>query len=201
MKTIMEESEIRRALARIVHEIIERNKGTKNLALIGIKRRGDHIARRIAERIEKSEGKKIPVGALDITLYRDDLQLVAETPILEGTDIAFDISKKTVILVDDVLYTGRTIRAAIEELLDFGRPTAIQLAVLIDRGHRELPIQADFVGKRVPTAKAEIVDLHIKEVDGADRVLILSHRRTRGQRKTKTLPPEQLTMPDIDKES
>lgn len=199
MKTIMEESDIRRALTRIVHEIIERNKGTSNLVLIGIKRRGDYIARRIAHRIEKSEGKKVLVGAIDITLYRDDLQLVAETPILEGTDIPFDIGQRTVILVDDVLFTGRTIRAAIEELLDFGRPKVIQLAVLVDRGHRELPIQADFVGKKVPTAKAEIVDVHIHEVDGVDRVFILHHRKTRGKRKVKELPPEQLTMPDIDK--
>lgn len=201
MKTIMEESEIRRALTRIVHEIIEKNKGTRNIALIGIKRRGDHIARRIAQRIQKGEGTKVLIGALDITLYRDDLQLVAETPILEGTDIPFDITRKTVILVDDVLYTGRTIRAAIEELLDFGRPKTIQLAVLIDRGHRELPIQADFVGKTVPTAKSEIVDVHIKELDGVDRVLILHRRKTRGKRKAKKFPAEQLTMPDINKES
>ncbi len=168
----MSESEIRRALVRIVHEIIEKNKGIKDLALVGIKRRGDFIACRIAERIKKSEGKKIPIGALDITLYRDDLQLVSEAPIIEGTDISFDISEKIIVLVDDVLYTGRTIRAAIEELLDFGRPKAIQLAVLVDRGHRELPIQADFVGKRVPTSKNEIVDVQIKEFDGKDCVFI-----------------------------
>jgi pyrimidine operon attenuation protein/uracil phosphoribosyltransferase len=162
----MTESEIRRALVRIVHEIIEKNKGTKNLVLVGIKRRGDFIACRFAERIKKSEGKKIPIGALDITLYRDDLQLVSETPIIESTDITFDLSKKTIVLVDDVLYTGRTIRAAMEEIFNFGRPKAIQLAVLVDRGHRELPIQADFVGKRVPTAKSEIVDVHVSEMDG-----------------------------------
>ncbi len=168
----MEESDIRRALVRIVHEIIEHNKGIKNLALIGIKRRGDFIARRIADKIKTSEGLDVPLGAVDITLYRDDLQLVSEAPIIEGTDINFDINKKTIVLVDDVLYTGRTIRAAIEEILDFGRPRAIQLAVLIDRGHRELPIQADFVGKKVPAARDEIVDVHIKELDGEDCVLL-----------------------------
>ncbi len=181
MKTIMGESEIRRALNRIAHEIIERNKGTRNLALIGIKRRGDFIAQRIADRIKESEGKKIPIGALDITLYRDDLQLVSEAPIIEGTAIPFDIGKKIIILIDDVLYTGRTIRAAMEELMDFGRPKAIQLAVLVDRGHRELPIHPDFVGKKVPTAKKEIVDIHIQEVDGEDCVTI--HQRTRSKDK------------------
>lgn len=179
----MTESDIRRALVRIVHEIIEKNKGTKHLVLIGIKRRGDFIARRLAERIKKSEGKKIPLGALDITLYRDDLQLVSETPIIESTDITFDLSKKTIILVDDVLYTGRTIRAAMEEIFNFGRPKAIQLAVLVDRGHRELPIQADFVGKRVPTAKSEIVDVHVEEMDDEDCVLLHYYRKKRGSLK------------------
>lgn len=189
MKTIMGESEIRRVLVRICHEIIEKNKGIKNLVLIGIKRRGDFIARRIADRIEKSAGKKILIGALDITLYRDDLQLVSETPIIESTDIPFDLSKKMIILVDDVLYTGRTIRAAIEEILDFGRPKAIQLAVLVDRGHRELPIQADFVGKKVPTAKSEIVDVHINELDEEDCVVIHHYKKAKGKakkRKTKS---------------
>jgi len=157
---------------RITHEIVEKNKGTKGLSLIGIKRRGDFIARRIAEKVRESEGKRLPMGALDITLYRDDLQLVAEMPIIEETDITFDINDKIVILVDDVLFTGRTVRAAIEEILDFGRPRLIQLAVLIDRGHRELPIQADYVGKKIQTAKNEIVDVYIKEFDGEDRVVI-----------------------------
>jgi pyrimidine operon attenuation protein/uracil phosphoribosyltransferase len=179
----MEESDIRRALIRIVHEIIEHNKGIKNIALIGIKRRGDFIARRIADKIKKDEGIKVPLGALDITLYRDDLQLVSEAPIIEGTDINFDVNKKIVVLVDDVLYTGRTIRAAIEEILDFGRPKAIQLAVLIDRGHRELPIQADFVGKKVPAARTEIVDVHIKELDGEDCVLL--HYEKKREKKAK----------------
>lgn len=179
----MERSEIKRALRRIVHEIIERNKGTKNLVLIGIKRRGDFIARRIAGIIYDCERKKIPIGALDITLYRDDLQLVSEMPIIESTDIPFDINKKIIVLVDDVLYTGRTIRAAMEEIFNFGRPKAIQLAVLVDRGHRELPIQADFVGKKVPTAKNEIVDLHIEEVDKEEGVFI--HRIVEVKKKAK----------------
>lgn len=209
----MTESDIRRALVRIVHEIIEKNKGTKNLVLIGIKRRGDFIARRLAERVEKSEGKKIPIGALDITLYRDDLQLVSETPIIESTDIGFDLSKKTIVLVDDVLYTGRTIRAAMEEIFNFGRPKVIELAVLIDRGHRELPIQADFIGKRVPTAKREIVDVYIKEIDEKDSVLIHSHRlkksstekrKSKSRIKLKAEPRpkvRQLTIKDLKEET
>jgi pyrimidine operon attenuation protein/uracil phosphoribosyltransferase len=189
MKTIMGESDIRRALVRITHEIIEKNKGRKNLGLIGIKRRGDFIARRIAQRIQESEGIKIPLGALDITLYRDDLQLVSDTPIIEGTDISFNINKKIIILVDDVLYTGRTIRAAIEEILDFGRPKKIQLAVLVDRGHRELPIQADFVGKKVPTERNEIIDVHIKEFDGKDAVILQHYKKGKGKvTKRKTRP-------------
>ncbi len=180
----MKESDIRRALHRIVHEIIEANKGIRNLALIGIKRRGDFIAQRIAEVIKKTEGKTVPLGALDITLYRDDLQLVAEAPIIENSEINFDINNKIIVLVDDVLYTGRTIRAAIEEILDFGRPKKIQLAVLIDRGHRELPIQADFIGRKVPTSKKEIVDVFIKETDGMDSVVIHSYRKKSKSSKT-----------------
>jgi pyrimidine operon attenuation protein/uracil phosphoribosyltransferase len=206
----MTESDIRRALVRIVHEIIEKNKGITDLVLIGIKRRGDYIARRLAERIQKSEGKKLPIGALDITLYRDDLQLVSETPIIESTDITFDLSRKTIILVDDVLYTGRTIRAAMEEIFNFGRPRAIQLAVLVDRGHRELPIQADFVGKRVPTAKTEIVDVHVEEIDNEDRVLLHQYRKkkkpakkTPARIKLKAKPEakiKQLTIKDLKEE-
>ncbi len=172
MKVILEEGDIKRILTRIAHEIVERNKGTKDLTLVGIKRRGDLLAQRIAQRIKESEGKVVPIGALDITLYRDDLQLVAEAPIIEGTDIPFDVNNKIIVLVDDVLYTGRTIRAAIEEILDFGRPRMIQLAVLIDRGHRELPIQADYTGKKITTAPNEIVDVYIKELDGKDLVFI-----------------------------
>jgi pyrimidine operon attenuation protein/uracil phosphoribosyltransferase len=179
----MKQSEIRRALLRIIHEILEKNKGIRNLVFIGIKRRGDYVARRLADMIKEYEGKKIPLGALDITLYRDDLQLVSETPIIESTDIPFDISGKTIVLVDDVLYTGRTIRAAMEELFNFGRPKAIQLAVLVDRGHRELPIQADFVGKSIPTAKNEIVDVHIEELDAEDCVIIQQYRKRARKRK------------------
>jgi pyrimidine operon attenuation protein/uracil phosphoribosyltransferase len=183
MKIVMKQSEIRRALLRIIHEILEKNKGIRNLVFIGIKRRGDYVARRLADMIKEYEGKKIPLGALDITLYRDDLQLVSETPIIESTDIPFDISGKTIVLVDDVLYTGRTIRAAMEELFNFGRPKAIQLAVLVDRGHRELPIQADFVGKSIPTAKNEIVDVHIEELDAEDCVIIQQYRKRARKRK------------------
>jgi pyrimidine operon attenuation protein/uracil phosphoribosyltransferase len=179
----MKQSEIRRALLRIIHEILEKNKGIRNLVFIGIKRRGDYVARRLADMIKEYEGKRIPLGALDITLYRDDLQLVSETPIIESTDIPFDISGKTIVLVDDVLYTGRTIRAAMEELFNFGRPKAIQLAVLVDRGHRELPIQADFVGKSIPTAKNEIVDVHIEELDNEDCVTIQQYRKRSRKRK------------------
>jgi pyrimidine operon attenuation protein/uracil phosphoribosyltransferase len=211
MKTIMGESDIRRALVRITHEIIEKNKGSKKLCLIGIKRRGDFIARRLAERIQQSEGVNIPIGALDITLYRDDLQLVSEAPIIEGTDIPFNINKKIIILVDDVLYTGRTIRAAIEEILDFGRPKAIQLAVLLDRGHRELPIQADFIGKKVPTEKNEIVDVFIRELDGKDSVVVHYYKKEKDKKEKRRKPRikllketkpkvEQLTMPDIKKD-
>lgn len=175
----MKQAEIHRALLRIIHEIIEKNEGSKNLALIGIKRRGDFIAQRLARLIKEHEGRAVPIGALDITLYRDDLQLVSETPIIESTDITFDINRKTIVLVDDVLYTGRTIRAAMEELFNFGRPKAIMLAVLVDRGLRELPIQADFVGKYTPTGRDEIVDVHIHEIDGEDCVLLLNAPRTK----------------------
>lgn len=177
MKKILEPTDIKRITTRIAREIIERNKGTKNLALIGIKRRGDILAQRIGKEIAECEKAKIPIGALDITLYRDDLQLVSETPIIEGTDINFDVNNMAIVLVDDVLFTGRTIRAAIEEILDFGRPKKIQLAVLIDRGHRELPIQADYVGKKITTSEKEIVDVYLKELDGQDLVFI--HRKAK----------------------
>lgn len=177
MKKILEASDIKRIITRIAREIVEKNKGTKDLALIGIKRRGDIIAQRIGAEIYECEKSKIPIGALDITLYRDDLQLVSETPIIEETDIKFDVNNMVIVLVDDVLYTGRTIRAAIEEILDFGRPRKIQLAVMIDRGHRELPIQADYVGKRIMTSEKEIVDVYLKELDGQD--LAFAHRKAR----------------------
>ncbi len=169
---VLDEQGIDRALTRITHEILERAGGTEGLALVGIRTRGVSLARRVAERLQAIEGVKVPVGALDITLYRDDLGLKAEAPILRGTDIPFPVTGKTVILVDDVLYTGRTIRAALDAIIDLGRPRMIQLAVLVDRGHRELPIRADYVGKNLPTSHREIVQVLLREHDGQDRVVI-----------------------------
>jgi len=170
---IMTEDDIRRALIRISHEIIERNKGVNDLVIIGVARRGDHIARRIAKNIEEIEGIIIPVGTIDITLYRDDVNLFERKPSSSKTDIPFSINEKRVILVDDVLHKGRSARAAIDGLMDFGRPACIQLAVLIDRGHRELPISADYVGKNIPTSRKEWIKVEMKEVDGVDRVSIV----------------------------
>lgn len=167
---LMEESEIRRAVSRIAHEILERNKGADGVALVGIAARGDDLARRLADEIQRIEGAAVPVGVLDITFYRDDIGMRAEAPEVHETRIDFDITGRTVVLVDDVLFTGRTIRAALDALVDFGRPTAIQLAVLVDRGHRELPIRADFVGKNVPTRKDDQVRVALKELDGEDAV-------------------------------
>ena len=169
---IMDESAINRALTRISHEIIEKNKGIGNTALIGIQRRGVPLAKRIAKKIEEVEGVRIPVGILDITLYRDDLSRLAEHPIISGTDISFSVTDKKIVLVDDVIYTGRTVRAAIDALMDIGRPKMIQLAVLIDRGHRELPIRPDYVGKNVPTAKPEMINVKVMEIDGKNSVTI-----------------------------
>jgi pyrimidine operon attenuation protein/uracil phosphoribosyltransferase len=166
----MTADEIRRATTRISHEIVEKHAGTRGLVLVGIQRRGVPLARRIAAAIGEHEGALIEVGALDITFYRDDLSLVAQQPVVKGTDLAFGIDGKTVVLVDDVLYTGRTIRAAMDALVDFGRPQAIRLAVLVDRGHRELPIRADHVGKNVPTSREEVVRVHLEETDAEDGV-------------------------------
>ncbi|MCD8509636.1 MAG: bifunctional pyr operon transcriptional regulator/uracil phosphoribosyltransferase PyrR [Bacillus sp. (in: Bacteria)] len=173
-KGILDEQAIRRALTRIAHEIIERNKGVENCILVGIKTRGIYLAQRLAERIKQIEGETIEVGEVDITLYRDDLTLKTKSqdPEIKGTDIAVDINDKKVILIDDVLYTGRTVRAALDALIDLGRPSQIQLAVLIDRGHRELPIRPDFVGKNVPTSKNEIVEARLREIDQTDEVVI-----------------------------
>ncbi len=168
----MAAEDIRRAVIRISHEIVEKHGGTDGLALVGIQRRGVPLARRIADAIAEHEGVMLPVGALDITFYRDDLSLVAQQPIVKGTDIGFDLNGRTVVLVDDVLYTGRTIRAAMDALMDFGRPRAIRLAVMVDRGHRELPIRADHVGKNVPTSREEVVHVLLEEVDGEDGVEI-----------------------------
>ena len=172
LSRLMDEPEIRRAATRIAHEILERNKGAEGVVLVGIAARGDDLARRLAAEIERIEGVEVPVGVLDITFYRDDIGLRAEAPEVHETRIGFDISGCTVVLVDDVLYTGRTIRAAMDALVDFGRPTQIQLAVLVDRGHRELPIRADYVGKNVPTRKDEMVRVLLKEVDGEDAVIV-----------------------------
>jgi pyrimidine operon attenuation protein / uracil phosphoribosyltransferase len=171
-RQIMTADEVRRAIVRISHEIVERQAGTAGLVLVGIQRRGVPLAGRIAAAIAEHEGASIPVGALDITFYRDDLSLVAQQPIVKGTTIPVDLNEKTVVLVDDVLYTGRTVRAAMDALVDFGRPRAIRLAVLVDRGHRELPIRADHVGKNVPTSRDELVKVHLVETDGEDAVWI-----------------------------
>jgi len=169
---LMDDAEIRRATTRIAHEILERNKGAEGVVLVGIAARGDDLARRLAEELRRIETANVPVGALDISFYRDDIGLRKEAPEVHETRIGFDISGCTVVLVDDVLYTGRTIRAAMDALVDFGRPKAIQLAVLVDRGHRELPIRADYVGKNVPTRKDEIVRVMLREVDGEDAVIV-----------------------------
>jgi pyrimidine operon attenuation protein / uracil phosphoribosyltransferase len=171
-RRIMTADEIRRATVRLSHEIVEKQAGTDGLMLIGIQRRGVPLARRIATAIAEHEGVDVPVGALDITFYRDDLSMVAQQPVVKGTELPSGIDGRTVVLVDDVLYTGRTIRAAMDALVDFGRPQAIRLAVLVDRGHRELPIRADHVGKNVPTSREELVRVHLEETDGDDGVEI-----------------------------
>lgn len=172
-KTVLMDSEgIRRALTRISHEIVEKNKGVENIVIVGIRTRGVPIAERLADTIEAIEGKRPPVGVLDITLYRDDLSTLSYQPIVHPTELPVDISGKTIVLVDDVLYTGRTIRAALDALIDMGRPKTIQLAVLIDRGHRELPIRADFVGKNVPTSSREVVSVQLNKTDGSEKVVI-----------------------------
>ncbi|GAA0359866.1 bifunctional pyr operon transcriptional regulator/uracil phosphoribosyltransferase PyrR [Bacillus horti] len=173
-RLILDQDAIRRALTRIAHEIIERNKGISNCVLVGIKTRGIYLAQRLAERIKEIESFDVPVGELDITLYRDDLTFKHESqdPVIKGTQLPVDITGKTVILVDDVLYTGRTVRAGLDALIDHGRPQSIQLAVLVDRGHRELPIRPDFVGKNVPTSKEEIIAVQLFETDEQDHVQI-----------------------------
>jgi pyrimidine operon attenuation protein/uracil phosphoribosyltransferase len=162
-----------RALSRIAHEIIEKNRGTDDVVLVGLRSRGVGLAHRLARRLKEIEGAEVPVGILDVTLYRDDLGTVGPQPVVRRTEIPFPIDGKKVVVVDDVLYTGRTIRAALDGLIDFGRPRLIQLAVLVDRGHRELPIRADYVGKNVPTARDEQVQVLLVEEDGEDRVVIL----------------------------
>ncbi len=170
---VLDEAGIQRAMTRIAHEIVERNNGTEGLVLVGLRSRGVDLARRIAREMKTLGGADVPVGALDVTLYRDDLDKVGSQPVVRKTEIPFSINEKRVVLVDDVLYTGRTIRAAMDGLIDLGRPRLIQLAVLVDRGHRELPIRADYVGKNVPTSRQEQVQVLLTEEDGVDKVLIV----------------------------
>lgn len=172
---ILDENGIRRSLTRVAHEIVEKNKGIDNVVLVGIRRRGVPLAERLAELIQNIEGKPVKVGKLDITLYRDDLTALSDQPVVRRTDIPDAIKGKKIILVDDVLYTGRTIRAAMDAIIDMGRPENIQLAVLIDRGHRELPIRADYVGKNVPTSQKEVVHVNLTEIDGEDNVVIAEY--------------------------
>jgi pyrimidine operon attenuation protein/uracil phosphoribosyltransferase len=169
---ILDAEKIRSTLTRIAHEILEKNKSADDLALVGIRTRGVPMARRIAEIIREIGGHDVPVGVLDINLYRDDLSQIADLPILKKTDIPFRVGGKRIVLIDDVLFTGRTIRAALDALIDLGRPKVIQLAVLVDRGHRELPIRADIVGKNVPTSLDETIDVRFKETDGKDEVVV-----------------------------
>ncbi len=169
---IVDAEGLRRIVTRIAHEIIERNKGVEDLVLVGIRRRGVPIGARLALKIKEFEGHEPVQGSLDITLYRDDLSTVAHQPVVGASEIPVDINGKVVVLVDDVLYTGRTVRAAMDALIDFGRPRTIQLAVVVDRGHRELPIRADFVGKNVPTSKKEVIGVKVSEIDGVDGVVI-----------------------------
>ncbi len=171
--TLMDDQEVVRALTRIAHEIVERNKGADGLALVGVHTRGVPIAERLADLIERFEGVRPPTGKLDITLYRDDLTEIALQPIVRKTEVPFDVAGMRIVLCDDVLYTGRTARAALDALVDMGRPKVIQYAVLVDRGHRELPIRADYVGKNVPTARTELVKVRLTETDGADGVELL----------------------------
>ncbi|MEE3397755.1 MAG: bifunctional pyr operon transcriptional regulator/uracil phosphoribosyltransferase PyrR [Succiniclasticum sp.] len=170
--SIMDADGIRRALIRIAHEITEKNRGVENVALVGIRTRGVPLAARIAEEIRKIENVEVPVGSLDITLYRDDLTTMGYNPVIHGTEIDFDITGKHIVLVDDVLYTGRTIRAALDAIIDMGRPNSIQLAVLIDRGHRELPIRADYAGKNVPTSRRETIEVALQEEGKEDEVIL-----------------------------
>src|SRR5580765_19240 len=169
---IVDADGLRRIITRIAHEVVERNKGVDDLVLVGIRRRGVPIASRMAQKIREFEGREPSLGSLDITLYRDDLSTVSHQPVVGASEIPVDINGKIVVLVDDVLYTGRTVRAAMDALIDFGRPRSVQLAVVIDRGHRELPIRADYVGKNVPTSKREVIGVKLAEIDGTDSVVI-----------------------------
>jgi pyrimidine operon attenuation protein/uracil phosphoribosyltransferase len=170
---ILDHAGFERTLTRLAHEILERNKGSESIVIVGIVTRGEHLARRLAAKIQDIEHRELQIGFIDITLYRDDLRGRLSQPVLRGTDIHFDLTDKNIILVDDVLFTGRTIRAALDELVDLGRPASIQLAVLEDRGHRELPIKADYVGKNIPTSRNEEIKVLMEETDGEDSVLLV----------------------------
>src|SRR3990172_3314373 len=176
MKTtkVIDSESFRRTVNRLAHEVVERKKGTENLVIVGIRTRGEHLARRLAKKIEEIEGKEVQVGILDITLYRDDLRGRLDQPQLKSTEILFDVTGKEVVLVDDVLFTGRTIRSALNALMDIGRPSLIELMVLIDRGHREIPIKADFVGKNVPTSSTQEISVKMREVDDDDAVYLVN---------------------------
>ncbi len=176
-RVVLDASQVHRALARIAHEIVERNKGVEGLGLVGIRSRGDLLARRLQDEIAKLEGERIPIGAIDVTLYRDDITRGADHHLVQITEIPWEVDGRTVLVVDDVLFTGRTVRAALDALMDFGRPRAIQLAVLVDRGHRELPIRADYVGKNLPTQRSEEVRVRLAESGGSDEVAILPAAR------------------------
>ena len=178
MPVVMDADRVSRTLTRIAHELVERNRGVDELALVGIRTRGVTLARRLAQRLAEITGEAVPTGALDITLYRDDLMRspVGPQPVIRKTEIPFSIDDRKILLVDDVLYTGRTIRAALDALIDFGRPKAIQLVVLVDRGHRELPIKADYVGKNLPTSLKESVQVRLQEHDGVDEVVVEEHQ-------------------------
>lgn len=174
---IIDAQAFERTLTRLAHEILERNKGSETIALVGIRTRGEFLARRLAAKIEEIEHKQLQIGFLDITLYRDDLRGKLTQPLLKGTDIRFDVTGRNIILIDDVLYTGRTVRAALDEIIDLGRPASIQLAVMADRGHRELPIKADYVGKNIPTSQDEEVKVMMTESDGEDAVVIIEQEK------------------------
>lgn len=174
---LMDDTAVQRALTRIAHEIVEKNKGLTDLVLIGIQRRGVPMAMRIAHILEQIEGDIPEVGILDITFYRDDLSKLSAHPVVNGTDIPFNVNDKTIILIDDVLFTGRTVRAAIEAVFDMGRPAAIQLAIMVDRGHRQLPFRPDYVGKNVPTSNSESIHVELVEFDGQDRVVLCDEVR------------------------
>jgi len=180
MPVVMDADRIGRTLTRIAHEVVERNKGVGGLAIVGVRTRGVHIARRLATSLMEIAGEEVPTGSLDITLYRDDLMrhAVGPQPLVRRTEIPFSIDDRKILLVDDVLYTGRTVRAALDALIDFGRPRSIQLVVLVDRGHRELPVKADYVGKNLPTSLEESVQVRLQESDGLDEVVMLEEART-----------------------